>query len=61
MQLLMLEVTYAPKQNELKHTIVEPMQRKNERYVFKAQSNMDVLTELYGIIIPCHSLLHLTL
>ena len=45
--------------NQLKHSSVKTLRKKEERYVLKVQLNTDVLTELYEGISQCHFLLHL--
>ena len=49
------------KLNALKPTNVSPMSKKKEKLVFRAQSNIDVMIELYGTTTLCHFLLLLIL
>ena len=49
------------KLNALKLINVSLMPKKTERFVSKAQSDIDVLTELYGTIALGHFILHVIL
>ena len=40
---------------------MSPLPKRNNIFAFKAPLSIDVLIELYGTIILCHSLLHLIL